>query len=196
MSEESPADQKGWRREQRHRLLAARHSLPDATRKDLARRVIAHLDQVVGERAVAVLGLYWPIKREIDLLTWASALAEHRPGLALALPVVTAAKAPLEYWMWRPKDRMTRGFWNIPVPAEKVPAAPDLVIAPLVGFQDCWRLGYGGGYFDRTLAARKSRPVAIGVGFDLLEVENFIAAPHDMPMDIVITESRILRRAV
>jgi 5,10-methenyltetrahydrofolate synthetase len=110
------------------------------------------------------------------------------------MPVVTIPRSPLEYWIWRPGDAMTRGFWNIPVPAEKVPVDPDVVIAPLVGFSGCWRLGYGGGYFDRTLAARAPRPIALGVGFDFSDLPDFAPEPHDIPMETIVTDKRIKSR--
>lgn len=99
----------------------------------MARQVIANLDKAVADLPCRVLGLYWPIKREIDLLKWAASLSETR-GIALALPVVSIPRSPLEYWLWQPGARMARGFWNIPVPVEKKPIDPDVVIAPLWGF--------------------------------------------------------------
>lgn len=185
------ADWKVWRRDERQRLLQLRNSLPSATRRDLGQRVLANLDRELGTRRCAVLGIYWPIKREIDILGWASALSQ-RQAVTLALPVVTEPAAPLEYWDWRPGAPVTRGVWNIPVPVERSVVVPDLVIAPLVGFHACWRLGYGGGYFDRTLAANIPRPAALGIGYDILELDCFSPQPHDLPMQAVITESRVI----
>lgn len=191
MAAASDTDGKPWRRAQRNRLLDERASVSVAVRQELTHRVTANLDLVFEQLAdIRVLGIYWPIKREMNLLEWAGAMSAER-GIALALPVVATPKAPLEYWHWHPSARMTRGFWNIPVPTEKAVVQPDAVIAPLVGFHGCWRLGYGGGYFDRTLAARTPRPVAIGVGLDRMEVEGFQAEPHDIPMTYIVTESRI-----
>lgn len=186
--------QRTWRREQRTRLLEQRRLMPSAERRSLGDLVIANLDRIVDARDVKVLGIYWPIKREIDLLSWAASVAERRP-VALALPVITTQKAPLDYCVWSKGDPMTRGFWDIPVPAEQVPASPDVVIAPLVGFCGCWRLGYGGGYFDRTLAARPVRPFAIGIGFEASETPNFTPATHDISMNSIATERRIILSA-
>jgi 5-formyltetrahydrofolate cyclo-ligase len=185
-------DPKAWRRNTRKRLLEERAALTSAARRDLSRAVIANLDRVISALPCAVLGLYWPIKREIDLLRWAATLSARR-GVTLALPVVAVPKSPLEYWRWQPADAMTRGFWNIPVPVKRHPVDPDIVIAPLVGFHGCWRLGYGGGYFDRTLAARDPRPTAIGIGFESSEVPEFMAEVNDIPMAIVVTERQVLR---
>ena len=180
--------QRTWRREQRTRLLEQRRLMPSAERRSLGDLVIANLDRIVEARDVKVLGIYWPIKREIDLLAWAASVAARRP-VALALPVVTTQKAPLDYCVWRKGDPMTRGFWDIPVPAEQVPASPDVVIAPLVGFCGCWRLGYGGGYFDRSLAALAPRSGAIGVGFELARVPSIRPQDYDLPMDFIVTEA-------
>jgi 5-formyltetrahydrofolate cyclo-ligase len=69
------------------------------------------------------------------------------------------------------------------------------VLAPLVGFdRECYRLGYGGGYFDRTLGALSPRPMAVGVGFELSKIDTIYPQPFDMPMDIVVTEAEIRHR--
>ncbi|WP_439544052.1 5-formyltetrahydrofolate cyclo-ligase [Hyphomicrobium sp.] len=183
--------QRIWRREQRERLLDHRRLMPSAERRSLGDKVIANLDRVLAGRDVAVLGIYWPIKREIDLLPWATALSARRP-VTLALPVVTTPKTPLEYCLWRAGDPMTRGFWNIPEPAARIPVLPDVVIAPLVGFCGFWRLGYGGGYFDRTLAARPVRPFAFGIGFEVCETPDFTPAAHDIFMNSIVTERRTM----
>lgn len=195
MNEQAPADWKAWRRDERARLLTARTGLPSSARRELALRVIGNLDRLIARHPVRVLGIYWPIKREINLLDWAATLIARR-NITLAMPVVTQPRSPLEYWLWQPSAPMTRGIWNIPIPAERSLAAPDVVIAPLVGFQECWRLGYGGGYFDRTLAAGDPPPAAIGIGFDILETRQFSPRSHDIPMQAVVTESRVIERRI
>lgn len=193
MSGAGPASWTEWRREQRQRLLAARNALPSAARHALSDRVIANLDRAVRDLSVTTLGLYWPIKREIDLLQWAGALSRER-NIALALPVITAPRQPLAYCLWQPGAPLTPGVWSIPEPAEKRPVVPEVVIAPLVGFSGCWRLGYGGGYFDRTLAARDPAPIAIGIGFDAGELPDFAPQNHDVAMKLIVTESRIIKQ--
>ncbi len=84
---------------------------------------------------------------------------------------------------------MRAGFWNILTPERRDVLRPDLVLAPLVGFDRAnYRLGYGGGYFDRTLAALDPRPFAVGVGFSLGRLETIDPQPHDIPMNAIITE--------
>lgn len=176
-----------WRRQERERLLAERNNLVPSERLLLAERVIENLDHVFRTLDCNVLGLYWPIKSEIDVRHWATEAAK-RSGVTLALPVVVEKKAPLEYWEWSMGDPMVRGVWNIPIPEQRKPVTPDVVISPLVGFQDRYRLGYGGGFFDRTLASIKPRPYAIGIGLEMFKCRDFVAEPHDIPMDIIVTE--------
>ena len=96
--------------------------------------------------------------------------------------------------VWKPGDRLVPGVWNIPIPADGAEASPDVVIAPVVGFDSaCYRLGYGGGFFDRTLASLPHRPLAIGVGYDATSVSTIYPLPHDVPMEAIVTEREILR---
>ncbi len=86
-------------------------------------------------------------------------------------------------------------MWDIPVPEKREIALPGAVLAPLVGFdRECYRLGYGGGYFDRTLAALSPRPLAIGVGFELSSIATIEPQHYDIPMDLIVTEAALRRR--
>jgi 5,10-methenyltetrahydrofolate synthetase len=97
--------------------------------------------------------------------------------------------------LWTPDSRMERGIWNIPVPADTPSVTPYVVIAPLVGFdRSCFRLGYGGGYFDRTLAGFPERPVTVGVGYSVSELPSILPQAHDVPMHMIVTESAVLER--
>jgi 5,10-methenyltetrahydrofolate synthetase len=177
-----------WRKQKRAELLATRQTIP-MSRRILAGKIIAgRLDCLcVGLRLEAV-GLYWPIKGEPGLLAWGRALAQSR-GVSLCLPVVVAPHAPLEYWHWTPGEPMNVGLWNIPCPAQRHVVTPDLMLAPLVGFDWAnYRLGYGGGYFDRTLAAFSRRPTVVGVGYEFGALETIHPQPHDIPMDMVLTD--------
>ena len=85
---------------------------------------------------------------------------------------------------------MERGAWSIPVPAEGPGVTPDVTLAPVVGWDAAgFRLGYGGGYFDRTLAALSPRPFAIGVGLDAARLITIFPQPHDIPMQVIVTET-------
>jgi 5-formyltetrahydrofolate cyclo-ligase len=189
-------DWKSFRRAERDRLLEARRAIGAAERERLTAALADQLDAAVPPQPGGALGLYWPIKGEIDIRAWAEAFAA-RHAMTLALPVVVEKAAPLEFRAWAPGDAMERGFWNILVPAVRTVVVPAVVIAPLVGFQAAgtWRLGYGGGYFDRTLASLAPRPFAVGLGLDGAELATIHPQPHDVPMDVLVTETRILPAA-
>jgi len=181
-----------WRQQIRANLIARRQTVSPEHRRHAAEIIGDRLNDLLAKLDRAVIGFYWPIRHEINLLPWARALA--RSGdVTLCLPVVVTAGAPLEYWQWTPDSKMQPGFWNIPAPAERRVIAPEVVLAPLVGFDmDRYRLGYGGGYFDRTIVAARPRPIAIGVGYDFAALETIDPQPHDIPMDAVLTEQRAL----
>jgi 5,10-methenyltetrahydrofolate synthetase len=181
-----------WRRATRTALLERRQAVPPAERRQAAEAIAERLDHLCAKVRPACVGLYWPIKHEFSLLDWGRALAQAG-GVRLCLPVVVTPKAPLEYWEWTPGEKMTPGFWNIPQPGERRLAVPELVLAPVLGFDRArYRLGYGGGYFDRTLAALPRRPFAVGVGYAFGALETIFPQPHDVPMDAVVTEGVVL----
>jgi len=181
-----------WRRQLRADLIARRQALPLDLRRRAAEIIGGRLTRLRAMLGRSVIGFYWPIRHEINLLPCARALAQSGQ-VTLCLPVVVEPGSPLEYWRWTPAAAMQPGFWNIPVPAERRVIAPDLVLAPLVGFDVAhYRLGYGGGYFDRTLAAARPRPIAIGVGYDFAALETIRPQPYDIAMDAVLTEQRAM----
>jgi hypothetical protein len=107
---------------------------------------------------------------------------------------VLEKKQPMIFRLWTQATEMTSGIWDIPVPKDSETVVPDLVLAPVVGFDEArYRLGYGGGYFDRTLAALERRVLAIGIGFEALRLPTIYPQPHDIPMDFVVTEAGIHR---
>lgn len=181
-----------WRRAERARLLAERAAVPPALRRVAADAIAGHLDRLLAERFATLAGLtisaWWPIKAELDLRVWLARLPAA--GARAALPIVATRGAPLIFRAWTPAARMERGFWNIPVPAEGPEVVPDITLAPVVGWDAAgYRLGYGGGYFDRTLAALSPRPVAIGIGLDAARIATIYPQPHDIPMQAIVTES-------
>lgn len=92
---------------------------------------------------------------------------------------------------------MVDGVFGIPYPAESHVLAPDTLVVPLVGYDDCcYRLGYGGGYYDRTLAVAEPKPLSIGIGFESLRLETIWPQPYDVPMDYIVTEAETIRRPV
>lgn len=182
-----------FRRAERARLLAAR-TLSSDERAAATAALIAGLDRVVTPAAGMVVAVYWPIRGEPDLRSWMN--AAHAAGARVCLPVVVEKHAPLAFREWSPGCRMTRGFWNIPVPAEGEACLPDIVVAPLVGVDEaCYRLGNGGGYYDRTLARLEPAPRVVGVGFAGCLVPTIFPMPWDVPMDeVVLSDGTHLQR--
>jgi 5,10-methenyltetrahydrofolate synthetase len=121
---------------------------------------------------------------------WLSSLIEA--GLTCALPVVVEKGAPLQFRAWRPGCAMEKGLWNIPVPADATPVTPGLLLAPVVGFDAAnYRLGYGGGYFDRTLEQMRARGLphhVIGIGYAMNRLQTIQPLAHDIALDTVITD--------
>jgi 5-formyltetrahydrofolate cyclo-ligase len=134
---------------------------------------------------------YWPIKAEPDLRPLLAAL--HAEGARVALPLVEVKAAPLVFRRWTPETRMVRGDWNIPVPPpEAEVVTPEIALAPVVGWTaEGFRLGYGGGYFDRTLAALSPRPFTIGIGLQAARLATIYPQPHDIALDAIVTEAGI-----
>jgi 5-formyltetrahydrofolate cyclo-ligase len=192
-SKVDPAEVRVWRRSERQRLLAARTGISPGQRRLWGREIEARLRLLLQQRPGIVLGVYWPFQAEFDprpLIDWLIAA-----GSAVALPAVVDRKGPLEYRAWRPGETLVDGVWDIPIPEKREIVVPQAVLAPLVGFdRDCYRLGYGGGYFDRTLAALSPRPLAIGVGFELSLLETIYPQHFDIAMDVVVTEVSLRRR--
>ena len=176
-----------WRRAERARLIAARMAVPVAERHAWNARLEAHLERVLATYAPRCVGFYWPFKAEFDPRPLIRRLLAS--GCEAALPAVLAPKTAMEFRRWTPESPMESGVYDIPTPKERNIAVPDLVLAPVVGFDAArYRLGYGGGYFDRTLAALEPRPTAIGVGFELARLPTVHPQPHDIPMAAVVTE--------
>lgn len=186
------ADVARWRKAERARLLAARAALPVPAREAVARAIAGALDRLLEKRfaelAGRVVSCYWPIKAEFDLRFWMAAL--DAKGARVALPVVETRAAPLVFRAWTPGAAMERGYWNILVPsADAQHLVPDIMLAPLVGWDGAgYRLGYGGGYFDRTLAVTRPRPFVIGIGLQAARLATIFPQPHDIAMDAIVTE--------
>ncbi|MEQ8868809.1 MAG: 5-formyltetrahydrofolate cyclo-ligase [Silicimonas sp.] len=192
---EQARDVARWRKAERTRLRATRFDLSVTERNDIGKALAGHLKQVLQDRFDGawdmVFSAYWPIKGEPDLRPLMTEL--HEAGATVALPLVETKAAPLTFRRWTPETRMVRGDWNIPVPPPDAPiVTPEITLAPLVGWAaDGYRLGYGGGYFDRTLAALKPRPFTIGIGFETAELSTIYPQPHDIPLDLILTEAGI-----
>lgn len=184
-----------WRQAERTRLRAMRDALGQAGREQVSRQIGSGLARMLKDRQVppgTVLSGYWPIKGEPDLRPVLADL--HDAGLVIVLPVVETRAAPLVFRRWTPGMQMVRGDWNIPVPPpEAQMLRPEIALAPCLGWSEgCYRLGWGGGYFDRTLAALAPRPLVIGVGLAAARLATIFPQPHDIPLDAILTEQGVL----
>ncbi|HET6522419.1 MAG TPA: 5-formyltetrahydrofolate cyclo-ligase [Geminicoccaceae bacterium] len=177
-----------WRRGRRAALAEARLALPAPRRRELNAAIADTLGRLLLRPPPASLGFYWPFRGEVDLRPLVRSLRDEA-GTRAALPVVVRERAPVEFWEWDPGARLARGVWGIPIPTERVVLTPGVLLVPLLGFDGRgYRLGYGGGYYDRTLAALQPRPLAIGVGYEVSRIETIHPQPHDARMDAIVTE--------
>ncbi|HEY4133841.1 MAG TPA: 5-formyltetrahydrofolate cyclo-ligase [Alphaproteobacteria bacterium] len=153
----------------------------------LAARFLAE----VPLRPESMVGGYWPVGDEMDVRPLLQAL--HGEGMALALPAVVAPATPLAFHAWRPEDELAPGAHGIPAPLADAPLViPDLMIVPLLAFdRQGWRLGYGAGYYDRTLeafAAAGRAVTAVGVAYAAQELSEVPHDGGDCRLDAVVTD--------
>ena len=152
------------------------------------------LSEAIGRHEATCIGFYWPVAGEFDARAALAAWLAHDRSRSAALPVVVERHAPMVFHAWHEDAPMKQGRFRIPVPEEERVVVPDLLVIPCVGFDaHRYRLGYGGGYYDRTLAAWpvQRKPVTIGVAFESGKCEGLPHEHHDMPLDAVVTESGI-----
>jgi 5,10-methenyltetrahydrofolate synthetase len=178
---------RSWRRATRQKLLAARAAIAAPVREDLSRRLVERLQPVLKDRP-APISFYWPIKAEPDLKPLMRAL--DAAGIQVCLPVAIELGAPLTFRPWTKGAKMERGLWDIPIPADTPEVEPRTLIAPIVGYDGArYRLGYGGGFFDRTLAKFGNAAEAIGIGYSMFRLPTIHPQPHDIPMIEIVTEA-------
>jgi len=176
-----------WRRSQRERLLEERIQAGHKQRSQWGQVMEAQLMDWFVEQPPAIVGFYWPFKGEFDARPLVERLLEQ--GHSAALPVVTEPRTPLEFRCYKPGDELVPGIWKIPVPKRCDVVKPTVLIVPLVGFDDAnYRLGYGGGYYDRTLAQLPADTVTLGVGFSAAHLSTIHPQDFDIPMTHIFTE--------
>jgi 5-formyltetrahydrofolate cyclo-ligase len=184
-----------WRKQKRSELLELRASFSGEERLRATETILDRVYSILQSNRTKIAGFYWPFRGEIDVLPLMHRfLAEEG---TVALPMVVGRSQPLTFRRWRPEFRMDAGVFGIPYPAESGTVLPDTLVVPLVGYDDrCYRLGYGGGYYDRTLAAADPKPLTIGIGFTSSRIETIMPQQYDVPMDYIITEAETIRRSV
>jgi 5-formyltetrahydrofolate cyclo-ligase len=189
----NPEALKRWRKSERERLIATRLALTQAELDAAREKIDRHIERAFPGLGRACVALCWPIKNEYDARHLAHALRER--GARTALPVVVAARQPLVFREWHPGVALAKGVMDIPYPADSDEVTPDAVLLPMNGWDaQGFRLGYGGGFFDRTLASLPKKPVTIGVTYELARMETIHPQAWDIPVDYVVTERGIYRR--
>ena len=186
-------DVKSWRKAERVRLIAARENLDAAALERLRQRIDTHLWRAFPGLAAATLAFYWPIRGEYDARPLAQRLRER--GAVTALPVVVGPRQPLVFREWHPGVALASGPLGILYPMDSDPVVPTAALVPMIGWDEAgYRLGYGAGFFDRTLASLATKPVVIGVSYELSRMKTIHPQSWDIPMDWVVTEHGTYRR--
>jgi len=192
-----PPDPAAWRKAQRRTLIDQRAAVARETLDGWRQRMDSHIERafpvLFAQGAGQTIAICWPHRNEYD----ARPLAERwrTAGATIALPVVVARHAPLIFRAWTEDTEMAQDTLGIPYPAAGAAIRPDVILLPVVGFDaQGYRLGYGGGYFDRTLAQLNPRPLVIGTAYEISRLASVQPQPHDIPMDWVITEAGAYRR--
>lgn len=170
----------------RKELIAARRALDPVRKQHWDAQICANVLAWWATEKPGEIGVYWPMDGEPDLHLAYVELA--RAGVRLALPVVHEKDAPLGFAYWAPGEAMVRDRMGVAVPQQLRPVErPHVLMIPCLGFnQHGYRLGYGGGYYDRTLAPHP-RPLTLGIAY-ALAAASFADDPHDVALDLIITE--------
>ena len=186
---EQPTEFELLRSAMRRAKLSQRQALARADHGALCARLAGHLAPMLLARPAASIGFCHPIHNEFDARPLVARLLAA--GWRACMPVAERSAAPMEFRPWTPQTALVNDRHGIPVPDTSDRAGvPEILLLPLVAFDDQgYRLGYGGGYFDRTLAASDHRPVAIGVGFELGRVASIYPQAHDCRCDAIVTEA-------
>ena len=181
----------------RARLVEQRLNLPDRQQRAAALQQVMRI-WLVG-RPDAVIGAYWPIKGEFDPLPalhrWKEdgELQGSPVQRRIGLPVVDKLHKTLTFWAWYPGCPMQEDAFGIPKPKDTELIVPTLLFVPCVGYGiGGYRLGYGGGFYDRTLAALQPKPFTVGLGYTQGYLDDFEPEPHDVPLDAILNDNGVV----
>jgi 5,10-methenyltetrahydrofolate synthetase len=171
----------------RRQCLATRMALTADAHAAASRSILAHLETFLMPRSPGIIAFCAPIRAEVDCQPLIEKLLAA--GWQAAMPAVIAPASPMLFRPWSPATAMTADPHGIPIPDTTVAVIPSVVLLPVLAFDRAgYRLGYGGGYFDRTLVALHPRPLSVGVGFHQSSVDTLSPTPHDVPLDVAVTE--------
>ncbi len=178
------------RRAARERLRAMLRDLSPDWVATASASIARQLEKALPQLCTARFAFTWPMPGEPDLREAAARWVVA--GAEASLPETVKGR-PLTFRPWTPDVPMRPGVWNIPVPDTDAVVTPDILLIPCLGYDDAgYRLGNGGGYYDRTLAAIHPRPLAIGVGWSHAVLPSIDPQPHDIPMDLIVTERALI----
>jgi 5-formyltetrahydrofolate cyclo-ligase len=173
------------------------HAVRDAfwadRRAEASKAASAHFFEGFALSPGQVVAAYWPIRDELDVKPVLTRLMDD--GQPVCLPVVVGDGLPLELRLWQPGTPLYPSGFGTLAPDELAPIVePDVILMPRLGFDRLGtRLGYGGGYYDRTLTRMSRRPKLVGFAFALQEFEHIPRDSHDVPLDAVVTENGVRR---
>ena len=185
---ENGANHAALRAALRREKIEAREALAAAEHARRSSALQLHLAALLQRCPPRVLGFCWPYRAEFDCRPLVRQLMAE--GIRACLPMVTPAGMAMNFREWRPESAMLTDRYGIHFPAAGAALIPDMLLIPVNAFDaHGFRLGYGAGYFDRTLAALVPRPLAIGIGFELARVATIHPHAHDIPLDAVVTEA-------
>jgi 5-formyltetrahydrofolate cyclo-ligase len=174
----------------RRQLQAERQSLIDRHQRSM------HLQEVLrvwlAGRADVAIGAYWPIKGEFDALPALYRWTEADDQRIIGLPVVDKDTKQLRFHSWFPGCEMEEDAFGIPKPKQTPAFEPTLLLVPCVGYgPNGIRLGYGGGFYDRTLATLTPRPFTVGLAYTHGYVPWLAGEPHDVPLDAILSDEGV-----
>ena len=190
-------DKKNGKQSLRQRLIRERLDLPD--RLLLSEQLQRVMRFWLVDRQDTVIGAYWPIKGEFDPLPalhrWKEdgELLEEPQLRRIALPVINKENKTLTFHAWYPGCPMEEDTYGIPKPKDTELVTPTLLFVPCVGYgPGGYRLGYGGGFYDRTLASLEPHPFTVGLGFTHGFVEDLMPDEHDIPLDAILNDNGVV----
>ena len=184
---------KSWRKAQRERLIGERSGLDSVTLEQWRHRIDGFLERSFPGLAGRRVAFCWPIRNEYDARHFARTLRGR--GSLTGLPVVVAPRQPLAFREWHPGVELAKGALDIPYPIGSAEVVPEGVLLPMNGWDpQGYRLGYGAGFFDRTLASLAKRPVVIGISYEQARLPTIHPQPWDIPVDYLVTERGVYRR--
>lgn len=170
---------------------ARRAAIPPPNRAEHARAIAGHFFEHIAYGPQDVIAGYWRIRDETDCQPILVRLMDA--GQTVVLPVVQGDQAPLDMRVWQADTPLYEAGFGTLAPPDLAPrAAPDLVLVPLLGFDGKGtRLGYGGGYYDRTIAALEKKPLLVGLAYAAQEFDEIPREAHDVPLDAIVTEEGV-----